>query len=49
MKKKSLGLNNENKNLLSRLDLVLQEKEEIANDRDSLKSQLDLALKEKKI
>ena len=27
LKKKSLGLNNENKDLLSKLDLVLQEKE----------------------
>ena len=29
--------------------MVLQEKEEISNDRDSLRSQLDLALKENKI
>ena len=46
LNKKSLGLENENKNLIARLDVVLQEKEEITNERDSLKSQLDLALKE---
>ena len=34
LKKKSLGINNENKNLLSRLDMVLQEKVEISNERD---------------
>ena len=44
LKKKSLGLNNENKNLLSRLDLVFQEKVEISNERDSLKSQLGVCL-----
>ena len=49
LKKKSLGLNNDNKNLISRLNHVLQEKEEISNERDSLKSQLDLALKENKV
>ena len=32
LKKKSLGLNNDNKNLIARLDVVLQEKEEIANE-----------------
>ena len=48
LKKKSLGLNKENKILISRLDIILQEKEEISNERDSLKSQLDLALKENK-
>ena len=32
--------------MIARLDVVLQEKEEIANERDSLRSQLDLALKE---
>ena len=46
LEKKSLGLNKENKNLHSRLDIVLQEKDEILNERDSLKSQLELALKE---
>jgi len=46
LKKKSLGIEKENKSLHSRLDIVLQEKEEISNERDSLKSQLDLALKE---
>ena len=49
MKKKSLGLNKENKNLHSRLDIVLQEKNEILNERDSLKSQLNLTLKENKV
>ena len=46
MKKKSFELNKENKDLCSRLDLVLQEKEEISSECDSLKSQLDLALME---
>ena len=46
LQKKSLGLEKENKSFHSRLDIVLQEKEEISNERDSLKSQLDLALKE---
>jgi len=46
LKKKSLGIEKENKSLHSRLDIALQEKEEISNERDSLKSQLDLALKE---
>ena len=32
--------------MCSRLDLVLQEKEEISSERDSLKSQLNLTLKE---
>ena len=32
--------------MISKLDLVLQEKMEISNERDSLRSQLDLALKE---
>ena len=31
LKKKSLGINNENKDLHSRLEIVLQEKEEISN------------------
>ena len=39
----------ENKDLFSKLDLSLQEKVEISNERDSLKSQLDLALNENKI
>ena len=45
-KKKSLE---ENKNLFSKLKMVLQEKDEISIERDSLKSQLDLALNENKI
>ena len=49
LKKKSFGLKEENKDLCSKLDLVLQEKEEILSERDSLKSQLDLALKENEI
>ena len=35
--------------MFSKLELVLQEKEEISSERDSLKSQLDLALKENEI
>ena len=35
--------------MFSRLDLILQEKVETANERDSLKSQLELALNENKI
>ena len=46
LKNKSFELNKENKDLSSRLDLVLQEKVKISNERDSLKSKLDLALKE---
>ena len=42
LKKKSLGINNENKSLHSRLNIILQEKMEISNERDSLRSQLDL-------
>ena len=34
LKKKSFGLNKENKDLCSKLDLVLQEKVEISNERD---------------
>ena len=49
LKKKSFGLKEENKNLSSKLDIVLQERDEISNERDSLKSQLDLALKENEI
>ena len=33
----------------SRLDIILQEKDEILDERDSLKSQLELVLKENKI
>ena len=32
--------------MCSKLDLILQERDEISNERNSLKSQLDLALKE---
>ena len=46
LKKKNFGLNKENKDLCSKLYSVLQERDEISNERDSLKSQLDLALKE---
>jgi len=49
LKKKSLEIEKENKCLHARLDCVLQEKEEISNDRDSLKSQLELALKENNV
>ena len=41
-----MNFNKENKDLCSRLDLVLQDKVEISNERDSLKSRLNLALKE---
>ena len=44
LKKKSFALKEENKNLSSKLDVVLQERNEISNERNSLKSQLDLAL-----
>ena len=49
MKRKSFELNKENEDLVSKLDLALQEKVEILNKRDSLKSQLELALNENKI
>ena len=49
LKKKSFGLNKENKVLFSKLDLALQEKVEISNECDSLKTQLELALNENKI
>jgi len=49
LKKNSSKLKEENKNLSSRLDLVLQERDEILIERDSLKSQLDLVLNENKI
>ena len=49
LKKKSLGIEKENKSLHSRLDKILQEKVEVYNERDSLRSQLDLALKENKV
>ena len=45
LKKKSFTLIEENKNLSSKLDVILQEKIEISNERDSLKSQLELALR----
>ena len=48
MKKKRFE-NKENEDLVSKLDLALQEKVEISNERDSLKSQLELALNENKI
>ena len=49
MKKDSFGLKEENKNLSSRLEIALQERDEISSERDSLKSQLELALNENKI
>ena len=36
----------ENKDLFSKLNMALQERDEILNERDSLKSQLEVALKE---
>ena len=49
MKKDNFGLKEESKNLSSRLEIALQERDEISSERDSLKSQLDLALNENKI
>ena len=49
LKKKSFALNKENEDLVSKLDLALQEMVEISNECDSLKSQLELALNENKI
>ena len=46
LKKDNIGLKEENKNLSSTLENVLQEKEEISSECNSLKSQLDLALNE---
>ena len=46
LKKKTFKLTKENKELFSKLDIVLQEREEISNERNSLKSKLDLALEE---
>ena len=48
LKNKSVDLK-ENKNLFSKLDMVLQERVEISSERDSLKTQLDLTLKRKRI
>ena len=49
LEKEKLCIKEENKNLSSKLDVVLQERDEISNEKDSLKSQLDLALNENKI
>ena len=49
LKKKTLKMKEENKDLFSKLDIILQERDEISIERDSLKSKLDLALKENKI
>ena len=49
LKKKSFKLKEENKDLFSKLNMTLQERDEISNERDSLKSQLDLAFNENKI
>ena len=46
LKEDNLVLKNKLKDLCSNFELTLQEKEEIASERDSLKSQLELALKE---
>ena len=48
LKKKTFKIKEENKNLFSKLNTTLQERDEISIERDSLKSQHDLALKEKK-
>ena len=49
LKKDSFGLKEENENLSFRLEIALQERDEISSERDSLKSQLDLTLNENKI
>ena len=49
LKKKSFKLKEENKDLFSKLSMILQKRVEISSERDSLKSQLDLALNENKI
>jgi len=49
LKKKCFALKEENKNLSSKLDVILQERDEISIERDSLKSQFNLALNENKI
>ena len=49
LKKKSLKIKEENKDLFSKLNMVLQERDEISIEKDSLKSQLDLTLKENEI
>ena len=40
--KKNLELKEENKNLFSKVEIVLQERVEISSERDSLKSNLTL-------
>ena len=49
LKKKTFKMKEENKDLFSKLNMALPEKDEISNERDSLKSQLELALNENKI
>ena len=49
LKKKSFKLKEENKDLFSKLNMVLQERVEISSERNSVKTQLDLALKKNKI
>ena len=49
MKKKSFILKEEYKDLFSKLNMTLQERDEISNERDSLKFQLNLALNKNKI
>ena len=49
MKKKSFKLKEENKNLSSKIDIVLQERVKISSERDSLKAQRDLILEENEI
>ena len=46
LKKKTFKIKEKNKDLFSKLNMTLQEKDEISNEKDSLKSQLDLALKQ---
>ena len=49
LKKKSFKLKEENEDLFSKLNIVLQDRVEISSKRDSLKSQLILTLDENKI
>ena len=49
LKKENFGLKEKNKNLSSRLEIALQEWDEISSELDSLKSQLAIALNENKI
>ena len=49
LKKVTFKIKEENKDLFLKLNMALQERDEISNERDSLKSQLDFVLNEYKI